>query len=212
MSQILKRRISAYFCDQAIIWFGHSILYSVFFQTFMPTFKYFPWRAQDQIFELLAESGPMTFIMCFLTYYLIAPWLGNGQTVGQRLFGVAIHINQKKRNHTTVPLHLEVLSYILRGMGLLIIQMTYGLPFLLHFVKKDGRGLQDWCSFSTVGACKKRPNFNVIYAEYSVPPVSEQVTAQNNTRYPVEVQLTLALDFKNPSIMQLDQPEFKKAA
>ncbi|OFZ13347.1 MAG: hypothetical protein A2X86_16505 [Bdellovibrionales bacterium GWA2_49_15] len=208
---ILKRRAGAFVCDQAIIMFGHSLLYSVFFQTFMPTFKYFPWQAKSLIFETMIDSDATTFIMCFLTYYLIAPWLGDGQTIGQRLFGVSVAINPRKKDPSFMPPYLEVLSYILRGMGLLLIQMTYGLPFLLHFVTKDGRGLQDWCSFSSVGHREKRPQFSVVYGEHTVIPAGEQEPIPQ-TQYRDEVQLTLPLDFKNPSLIQLEQPAPKKAA
>ena len=114
------------------------------------------------------------------------------------------------------PPHLEVLSYILRGMVMLLIQTTYCLPFLLHFISKDGRGLQDWCSFSNVSLREKGSNFTVIYAEHVASSSDEQGPNQL-IQYPCEVQLTLPLDFKNPSIVQLypngfNQVGRKKAA
>lgn|GEM_PF-5368173 len=221
--KILKRRGLAYLVDQGLVFTLHQLVFSVYLYFMFPTLGLFHWRAQDFINKNFLTYQTATYVLSMVCYYVVTLWIGEGQTIGQKIFHLRLDrfqkINHKNMAQDNSYNHAhEVLSYMLFATGMAFCHFVFGFPFLYHLLNREGVGIQDWISDLRVHLTHPHAAPNVSAAHqviYMVAAPTANIHGQENEGAKIlpfarqtlsagivnsrETQLTLQLDPKNPS-------------
>ena len=130
---MLLRRFYAYFIDLFLISLGTKLLLITYLD-FMT--HHFPFLAPS-----LARNLPQIGFFCqyltFTTYFFLSLYLSEGKTIGKLCTGLKVVSNNGESS-------LGLFRCFLRAGGAFFSTTFMMLPYLLAFIRKDGRGFHDF--------------------------------------------------------------------
>jgi len=147
-----RKRISAYFVDLiAITTLAKSLTLELKRSIEVLTTE-LPFEFQDELFKNLPIMSTLVWISCYLSYFTICYYNLKGQTIGKMIF--------KIRAVSKCNIELSLKESFTRALGLIICQIPLMLPFAIALINKDGKGIADWMSNTSIKSI--RPKSTVL--------------------------------------------------
>ncbi|EQC49086.1 RDD family protein [Bacteriovorax sp. BSW11_IV] len=136
---ILKRRVYAFVMDLVIIGIINKGLELTFINYVKEFFYHIPSRLLSILEGRMGQIEFVTFTFIFIGYFTLSYYLGKGHTAGKFVFELQVRRAKDDSDLTLVECVNRTLSYYLCW--------AFGMfPFLLSFVRKDHKGIPDFCS------------------------------------------------------------------
>ena len=141
LNTILKKRTFSFLIDLFIIqYINKGLILS--YENFLKSFFVLPLSISQEISENLDKLSLVTLPFVFLTYFTMLYYLSDGQTVGKFLLNLKIKGKKSKR--------LTLFNCLMRSLGYFFCYFIGFFLFLIPFITKDAKGIQDWISGTEV--------------------------------------------------------------
>ena len=141
LNKILKKRTFSFLIDLlAIHYINKGFILS--YEHFLKSFFLLPLSISQEISENLGKLSLATLPFIFLAYFTMMYYLGDGQTIGKFLLN--LKIKETKNNRLTL------LNCLMRSLGYFFCYFIGLFLFLIPFITKDAKGIQDWISGTEV--------------------------------------------------------------
>ncbi len=138
---ILTRRVIAFLIDLSLIkYINHGLTLS--WEVFLKSFFILPPEIVQKIDHLSKSLSLLILPFIFLSYFTITHFLGNGKTFGKALSRIKI-----KEDNGLPP---SFTNCLFRSFAYCLCFFIGPFLFLIPFITKDGKGIQDWISNTSV--------------------------------------------------------------
>jgi uncharacterized RDD family membrane protein YckC len=168
---LLKKRIYSFVCDLFIISVINRAVIDTFLsyqKTFFPTFNH---PIREKIYGMAFGLSSVTLSIIFVGYFIFSYYMSNGETIGKHFFKI-------KLAQVDSTEHLRLTQITNRVMSYFFCSFFMFLPFIISFLRSDGRGIPDFVSGTKIIA-------------------SPSDTSQESTSSKKEDNLVCLVEYKN---------------
>lgn len=142
---LLRKRTYAFLIDLyaiVLIKILMTLSYTSFFKAF---FFQLPLGKQKAMLQNIQSVDLMLTPIVFFTYFLFSYFAGDGKTIGKLILKLSVASKDLKPNY--IPNFKES---FMRSFGYCLNYLSLGTLFLVPFFRKDGRGIPDMISKTSV--------------------------------------------------------------
>ncbi len=138
---ILTKRVAAFLIDLGLIKYINKG-FALSWESFLKSFFILPPEISQKIGNLSKSLSILILPFIFISYFTFMHFLGNGKTFGKFICQIKI-----KENNGDAP---SFISCLLRSLAYSLCFFIGPFLFLIPFITKDGKGIQDWVSNTAV--------------------------------------------------------------